>query len=193
MREILATTDPTRLSPLHCLCFGRHCKSETTFDSEADDQTAGTFVNSMAKAVAPIPDHKVQCHCGFDTFVTRVDQRAKHSSGLAIHESLSTPVREAAAPSRRFAKSTFYRETERAFKDRNKPDPAVLRRISGRTEVGKKFVNRMRAEQQKMTKKKYTICLQLGVVEVPPDLVCIAQFGYHSLVRLTPDELFGIY
>jgi hypothetical protein len=144
----------------------------------------------MAKAVAPIPDHKVQCHCGFDTFVARVDQRAKHSSGLAIHESSSTQFREAPAPPKPLPKSKFYREVERAFRDRNKPDPAVQRRVSARKEVGKKLVEGLRTEQQKRMKKNCAICLELGVVEVPPDPVRLAQLGYRALVRLTPDGLF---
>jgi len=145
----------------------------------------------MARPVAPIPDHGVKCHCGFDTFVARVDQRAKHSSGLAIHESAQQNALARPRPQRPIPKSENYRRVEEAFKNRNKPDPDVLRRVRARKEVGNELERRLKAAQKKQRHKNLDFTFDTEVVDVPPDPARLAQFAYRALVRFTPDELFG--
>jgi hypothetical protein len=145
----------------------------------------------MAKTIAPIPDLKVQCHCALDTFVSRVDQRAKHSSGLAIHNPQAPP----AAPGRmrrEFShKSQFYLAAEKAYSERGKPDEALLRNIARRKEAAKKLDKMRKRAVKKRGRWSVARASDLPFVDVEPDPILMAEFRYRFLIKFTPHELFG--
>lgn len=147
----------------------------------------------MAKAVAPMVDLRVERHCAFDTFVSRVDQRTKHSSGLAIHTSSRQipDVYEAEpAPRYSFPKSRFYKQVENAYKRRNEEDPKVRRNREARAAVAKELEERLRTYQMNERRGPYEIESNLSEVDVPPDPRRMALFRYLMAVGPTPAQLF---
>jgi hypothetical protein len=146
----------------------------------------------MTKTVAPIPDLKVQCHCTLDTFVSRVDQRAKHSSGLAIHEPPPQPSASFAPGAKPPPKTKFYLAAEKEYKDRGKPNEVMLRNLARKKAVGEKIERRVRKAAKQRGRWSLVKANDCPSVDVVPDPVRMAQFRYKWLVKFSPEELFGL-
>jgi hypothetical protein len=145
----------------------------------------------MAKTVAPIADLKVQCHCAFDTFVSRVDQRVKHSSGLAIHDAPLQPLNSAAQRTEPRHKSKFYKAAEKAYNERGKPNQELLKNLARKKAIGAKLAKRVQRAAKQRSRWGLVKVENCPHVDVPPDPIRMAQFRYRFLVQFTPEELFG--
>ena len=147
---------------------------------------------SMAKAVAPMVDLRVERHCAFDTFVSRVDKRTKHSSGLAIHNAARQipDLMEREPERRQVIKSKFYKKVEEAYKKRNEEDPRAKRNREARAAAAKNLEERLRNYQMMERKGPYEIYPNLSEVDIPPDPRRMALFRYLMAVGPTPNQLF---
>lgn len=142
---------------------------------------------SKGGAVAPMVDLKIQRHCAFDTFVSRVDQRMKHSSGLAIHQSAKpVPDPRKADPyvPPKVTKTKYYREVERQYKERQKEDPIAIRNREAKKMVAKELEQRLRIYQAAGARGlyNYTPAEDLDQVDVPPNAQQMAMFRYRLAV-----------
>jgi type IV secretory pathway VirB4 component len=145
----------------------------------------------MTKAVAPIPDLKVQRHCAFDTFVSRVDQRTKHASGLAIHVSNPTdPAPRRPLAARDLPKSQYYLQIEREIKDRAKGNQDLKRNQEAKKHVAQEIDQMLRNFQKTKAKNTGQISSNLWPVDIPPDPQLMAQFRVRWLVGPSSKELF---
>ena len=82
--------------------------------------------------ITPILDPKVTRHCEFDTFVTRVDKRMKHASGLAIHKNPENVIPNNYSYQQKVPihKSKFYIQQEKEMKKRKLPDQQLISNIA---------------------------------------------------------------
>ena len=134
--------------------------------------------------IAPISDPKVTRHCEFDTFVTRVDKRIKHASGLAIHKNPeNVPNNNIPYQTRPpIHKSKFYLQQEREMKLRNIPDQQLIRNQKAKKEVAKELESRLRQYQKKGAKGEYFLDINCNVIDIPPDPREMAFFRYSYLM-----------
>lgn len=154
-------------------------------------------LKSMSKggAVAPMVDLKIQRHCAFDTFVSRVDQRVKHSSGLAIHQSAKpVPDPRKAEPyvPPKVPKTKYYKEVERQYRERQNEDPIAIRNREAKKMVAKELEQRLRIYQAAGRRGlyHYTPCEELDQVDVAPDTEAMAMFRFRLAVGPMPWDSF---
>lgn len=147
---------------------------------------------AMSKAVAPMVDLKIERHCPFDTFVSRVDQRTRHASGLAIHGSarpVPDPRKEAAFQMKKVPKTRCYKEVQQQYKDRVLEDPQLVRNREARANAVKLVEDRLRAYQKKSL-RDLVEPHKLDCVDLPPNPQEMAIFRYSRIVGPPPCELF---
>ena len=150
---------------------------------------------SKGGAVAPMVDLKIQRHCAFDTFVSRVDQRMKHSSGLAIHQSARpVPDPRKADPyvPPKVTKTRYYKEVERQYKERQNEDPMAIRNREAKKNIEKWLKDKLRLHQAVGNRglHHYTPAEELDIVDVPPNAEEMAMFRFRLAVGPLPWESF---
>ena len=134
----------------------------------------------MYDDISPLIDTKVQRHCEFDTFVSRVDKRMKHSSGLAIHRNVENVPNETVG-SRQMKpmhKSKFYRQQVREMKERIERKPEPDRNLLAKKEVENELLSRLRQYQKRQAKGEFSFIRDIGVIDCPPDPKLMARFRY---------------
>lgn len=132
---------------------------------------------------------KITKHCELDQFVSMVDQRIKHSSGLAIHTHPAIPA-IASKPQQnyQFPKSSHYKRVEEQYKQRAMPDPMLVRNI-GAKEQAKQLTNmRLKQYQKNKLKGNLSLTFDLEVLSIPPDPKRIAQLRHLYFVGSFPNE-----
>jgi hypothetical protein len=147
----------------------------------------------MTQAVAPIADLKVQRHCAFDTFVSRVDQRTKHSSGLAIHVSTATDIPPQRTLTRREPqKSTYYLQIERDIEEKRKGNQTLKRNQDAKKKAAGEITRRLRNYQKTRAKSVYKFSTYPEFeIDLPPDPKLIALFRVRWMVGPPPCDIFG--
>jgi len=154
----------------------------------------------MSKAVAPISDHLITRHCGFDQFVSRVDKRAKHSSGLAIHQnipqvSLSPSKKDEPVKfdSSNLHKSKYYMDAQEEFQNRGKPDPNLEKNILAKKEAQdvvktqlESYKTKKAVAERMAVQKSKRLYSNIGTVSIPPNNREIALFRHMKIVGSIP-------
>ncbi|OHT02064.1 hypothetical protein TRFO_30944 [Tritrichomonas foetus] len=150
-------------------------------------------LKNMADEIAPMIDSKVTRHCEFDTFVTRVDKRMKHASGLAIHknaENIPTTVsKQVKPPTRSLHKSKFYKQQVNALKDRKKE--VVDKNSIAKRKVAQELESRLRAYQKREAKGEYALIMEVDTIDIPPDPQEMAFFRYCLVMQNYQEPIYS--
>lgn len=143
--------------------------------------------------IDPISDPKVTRHCEFDTFVTRVDKRMKHASGLAIHKNPeNVPNNNISYRSRPpIHKSKFYIQQEKEMKLRKIPDQQIIKNQEAKKKVAKELESRLRQYQKKGAKGEYFLDININQIDIPPDPREMAFFRYCYLMRNEQQPMYS--
>lgn len=113
----------------------------------------------MAKISSASDIVKITRHCELNKFVALVDQRAKHSSGLAIHENVydckEGLMKSNVEPKKVPYKSENYLRVQQQYENRGKPNPDLIRNqkaIKQAKDVTKSALKKYQKVRQQGTK-----------------------------------------
>jgi hypothetical protein len=145
-------------------------------------------MSQKKNSVAAVVNLKVERLCGIDEFVSSVDRRTKHASGLAIHHltsdlMLEAPVFVSRPPP---PKTKFYLQAEQEMKNKGQPDPVLIENLKRRKAAARELEGRLRSFQNIGAKK---IQSHLNEIDIPPDPDAMARFRFTSVLGVSHNYL----
>lgn len=152
-----------------------------------------SYLHQMADEIAPIMDPKITRHCEFDTFVTRVDKRMKHASGLAIHKNSENKSSNSSRrkPQNQLHKSKYYLQHEQELKNRNIPNPNAERNKQAKKEIAQELQSRLRQYQKRETRGEFSLVFNCHTIDIPPDTREMAFFRYCVAMRNEQQPMYS--
>ena len=154
---------------------------------------------SMSKDSHPPKNVKITCMCNIDQFIARVDQRTKHSSGLAIqHNVFNTIIPETTYENTYFTKpenivsyhSHYYHQAAQETKEKRRPNNQEFRQKQEKQDQVKSFLKNQ-LDIYKTEKKHGMFSIVRGeTVIIDPDPKEMAKFRHTQMFGAFPHVLF---
>ncbi|EAY01279.1 hypothetical protein TVAG_395260 [Trichomonas vaginalis G3] len=146
----------------------------------------------MSKISGTSKELRITRHCELNRFVALVDQRAKHSSGLAIHQDIIPCKTDFQNKNQNkvanIEKSKYYRQAEENYKNRGKPNPDLIRNINAKKEASEKTKKNLKQYQRKLLQGTKTV-QSFEVASQQPDARTLAIIRHLYLVGALPENL----